>query len=178
MSASKSSLFSLLLYAGIAFATPPTPPATVRVDEAAFAQRAVLPVHIEVDGVVRQSRLQASVRPLPPGVAEFARHLLDAPNDDNGGNTFAGRDGYGDNNAHARIGLARMFRDTLWGRPAHSDVLSFWRALSAAVTEQQRELGHDILYFNYMPVPRRLEHCGCFAQRGPRSLIARRSRAR
>ena len=86
-------------------------------------------------------------------IAAALNDMLDAPDDDNGGSSFAGREGYGDNNAQARISLASMFRDTLWGRPAHDDVLSFWNALSNAITPQRRELGYEILYFNYMPVP-------------------------
>lgn len=86
-------------------------------------------------------------------VAAALNDMLDAPDDDNGGNTFAGRAGYGDSNAQARISLASMFRDTLWGRPAHDDVLSFWSALSSVLTAQQRDPGYEILYFNYMPVP-------------------------
>ena len=86
-------------------------------------------------------------------IAAALNDMLDAPDDDNGGTAVAGRNGYGDNNAHARISLASMFRDTLWGRPAHDDVLSFWSALSNAITPEQRDLGYEILYFNYMPVP-------------------------
>jgi hypothetical protein len=109
-------------------------------------------------------------------VAAALNDLLDAPDDDNRGSPFAGRDGYGDNNAQARVSLSQIFRDTLWGRAAHSDVLSFWNALSPALTQEQRWLGDEILYFNYMPVP---EPCvvsrgiailpGCLAQRASES---------
>jgi len=86
-------------------------------------------------------------------IAAALNDLLDAPNDDNYGTTIAGRAAYGDGNANARLTLANMFRDTLWGRPAHGDVLSFWAALSGAVTAERRDLGYEIMYFNYMPIP-------------------------
>jgi hypothetical protein len=86
-------------------------------------------------------------------IAAALNDMIDPLDDDAGNNPFLGRIGYGDRNAGARISLASMIRDTLWGRVRHDDVRSFWGSLAGNIPDDQQGAGDEIMYFNYMTVP-------------------------
>jgi hypothetical protein len=85
-------------------------------------------------------------------VAGALLDFMDSANDNNGGNTNRGRNGVSDNNSGARISLASIFRDTLWGSSPHNNFLNFWTSLSGEVNATQRSGGADIMFYNWMSV--------------------------
>ncbi|MFL6604760.1 MAG: hypothetical protein ACJ8R9_25970 [Steroidobacteraceae bacterium] len=78
--------------------------------------------------------------------------MTDAHDDGNGGDANLGRNGYSDHNAQQRIGLASMYRDTLWGNAPNNDVLQFWYSLAGEIPQDQKNPGQEIMYYNYMSV--------------------------
>ena len=85
-------------------------------------------------------------------VAASLLDMLDSNNDSNGTDENLGRNSYGDNNASQRIGLASMFRDTMWGESPSNDSLQFWYALSGEIASAQRNPGQEVMYYNWMSV--------------------------
>jgi hypothetical protein len=85
-------------------------------------------------------------------VAAALLDMMDTHNDGNGGDENLGRNGYGDNNAGAPIGLASMYRDTMWGNSPNNDALQFWYSLIGEIDTSQRNPGQEVMYYNWMSV--------------------------
>jgi hypothetical protein len=85
-------------------------------------------------------------------VAAALNDFLDGPDDDNGGSEDAGRNGERDANNGNRIGLATIYRDTMWGE-TFPTFLDFWRAFAGELSGTPLTLAGDIMRYNWMSLP-------------------------
>ncbi len=84
-------------------------------------------------------------------VAAALLDMMDANDDDNGGNQDRGRDKVKDHNTGNQVALATMLRDTMVGSH-HDNVLDFWYSLVGELNSTQGPLGQEIMYYNWMSV--------------------------
>ena len=84
-------------------------------------------------------------------VAAALLDFIDVADDDSDGFPSRGRAGYGDANAAARVSLATIYRDTMWGS-VHFDVLDFWYDLAGSLSGDRRAGAAEIMYYAYMSV--------------------------
>jgi len=84
-------------------------------------------------------------------VAAALIDMLDASNDDNGGNVDRGRSDVEDDNTANRVTLRAMINDTMWGN-WHTDVEDFWSSLSGELSGSILANANEIMFYNYMDV--------------------------
>ena len=84
-------------------------------------------------------------------VAAAICDLLDIPNDASGGDANRGRGDRSDGNAAARVPLASMYRDVLWGG-YHEDFLEFWASLSGELSGDMLTRGREACQYNWMRI--------------------------
>lgn len=94
-------------------------------------------------------------------VAAALLDMLDASNDDNGGDENRGRNKHGDTNAGSSVALATVIRNVMWGN-TQNDFLQFWNALAGELEAAQRSQCAHIMYYNWMSV---LDPDACAATR-------------
>ncbi len=84
-------------------------------------------------------------------VAAALLDMMDAADDDNGGDQDRGRNDVKDHNAGHQVALATMLRDTMVGNH-HNNVLEFWTSLSGELDSTQRPLAQEIMRYDWMSV--------------------------
>ena len=85
-------------------------------------------------------------------VAGAINDFRDARDDDNGGSENRGRNDEEDANARSRIGLATIYRDSMWGF-VHQDFLDFWITFAGNLSGTTRATADDIMQYNWMSLP-------------------------
>lgn len=77
--------------------------------------------------------------------------MMDAHDDDNGGDQDRGRNGISDHNTGNTVELATILRDTMVGNH-HNDTLEFWNSLSGELDATHRNLANEIMRYDWMTV--------------------------